>query len=90
MDLALGDLVLENERFEDHFDSEEPARSELQRFEPDSEELEHSSSMVLRYFDLPELDREESRRFDSAGALYFDYVVLDGEDPRCFDLVEPH
>jgi hypothetical protein len=29
------------------FDSEEPARSELQRFEPDSEEAEHSGSMVL-------------------------------------------
>ena len=47
MDLALGDLVLENERFEGHLDSEEPARSELQRFEPDSEEPEHSGSMVL-------------------------------------------
>jgi len=47
VDLALGDLVLENERFEDHSDSEEPARSELQRFELDSEEAEHSGSMVL-------------------------------------------
>ena len=47
MNLALGDLELENERFEGHLDSEEPARSELQRFDPDSEEPEHSGSMVL-------------------------------------------
>ena len=49
--LALDNLGLDNDCFEAyelcHFDSEEPECSEPQRFEPDSEEPEHSGSMVL-------------------------------------------
>ena len=72
-----------------HFDYEEPERSKPQRFEPNSEEHEHYGSMVLRHFNLTELDREGPRHVDLAGALHFDYVVLDGEDPRRFDSAEP-
>ena len=80
MELALGDLELENERFE--------ADQLRQRF--DSIGLRHFVllELELRHFDLPELDREGPRRFDSVGALHYDYVVLAGENPRRFDSAE--
>jgi hypothetical protein len=95
VELALGDLELENERFEGHFDSEEPERSEPERFEPDSEEPEHSGSMVLawqgsQHFYFTELDREGPRHFDlpeldREGQRHFYLPEPDREGPRRFD-----